>query len=371
MFSFRQRDTGRLFQFGLSLLGVVCLLSGPVWAQESAALRTISVGTGHGIYTWNPYPDSEPGAFRGIAGSADNVLGPATCASEYSYQFVGTTQPPATDLDGQCDPATANVWHSLVEDSDIECRVESTGQRFTLTFDDFVLCVPFSCYGEPDPGAGVPIPQAGCIGVIFSSLRAVAKDGTFEMTTETVEQLVYDQVEWDADRELVVAHTSSTTTGTITAATFNVPEEDRPAREVFLEVPVAGSTVSGVGLISGWSCLGGEWEAEISDTRGVIMSLPLPHGDSRADTEPICGDTLNGFSAVMNWTLLGSGEKTIRLRQNGEVVASRDFSVMAFETEFIQGASGMCSIDDFPSAGQSVTVEWYEPQQSFVVTEIH
>ena len=32
--------------------------------------------------------------------------------------------------------------------------------------------------------------------------------------------------------------------------------------------------------------------------------------------------------------------------------------------------SGMCSIDDFPGAGHSVTVEWDEPQQSFVVTEI-
>ena len=131
------------------------------------------------------------------------------------------------------------------------------------------------------------------------------------------------------------------------------------------------STVSGIGLISGWSCLGGELEAEISDANGVMTSVPLPHGGSRADTGPVCGDNLNGFSAPMNWTLLGSGEKTIRLMQNGDAVASRDFSVVAFETEFLHGASGMCRIDDFPSAAYSVTVEWDEPQQSFVVTEIN
>ena len=31
----------------------------------------------------------------------------------------------------------------------------------------------------------------------------------------------------------------------------------------------------------------------------------------------------------------------------------------------------MCTIGDFPSAGQNVTVEWDQHQQSFLVTEIH
>ncbi len=29
-------------------------MSGPVWVQESDALGTVSVGSGHGVYTWNP-----------------------------------------------------------------------------------------------------------------------------------------------------------------------------------------------------------------------------------------------------------------------------------------------------------------------------
>ena len=371
MFSLTRNDTGWFRRFGFFLLGGLCLMSEPVWAQESDALGTVSVGSGHGVYTWNPFPDSEPGAFRGIAESADNVLGPATCTSAYSYRFIGNAEPPAAAPEGVCDPASANVWSVSVEDSDIQCRLDNTGQRFSLTFDDFVLCVPFSCYGAHDPAIGFAPVQAGCVGALIATFTATEQNSAFETTTQTVEQVNYDQVEWDAERELVVAHVSSTTAGTITAATFSVPEADRAARDVVLEVPAQGSTVSGIGLISGWSCLGGELEAEISDANGVMTSVPLPHGGSRADTGAVCGDSLNGFSAPMNWTLLGSGEKTIRLMQNGEVVTSRDFSVVAFETEFISGASGMCRVGDFPSAGHSVTVEWDEPQQSFVVTEIN
>ena len=180
-------------------------MSEPVWAQESDALGTVSVGSGHGVYTWNPFPDSEPGAFRGIAESADNVLGPATCTAEYSYRFVGDAEPPAAAPEGQCDPTSANVWSVSVEDSDIQCRVEDTGQSFSVTFDDFVLCVPLSCYGEPHPAVGLPLPQAGCIGTLIATLKATEKDSAFETTTETVEQLSYEKVEWDAERGLVVS----------------------------------------------------------------------------------------------------------------------------------------------------------------------
>ena len=371
MVSVTRNEGGWFRRFGLFLLGGLCLMSGPVWAQEADVLGTVSVGRGHGVYTWNPFPDSEPGAFRGIAESADNVLGPATCTAEYSYRFVGDAEPPTAAPEGLCDPTSANVWAVSVEDHDIQCRLDNTGQRVSVTFGDFVLCVPFSCYGAYEPALGFAPVQAGCVGALIATFTATEQNGAFEMTAHTVEHVHYDQVEWDAERELVVAHVSSTTAGTITAATFSVPEADRPARDVALEVPAQGSTLSGIGLISGWSCLGGDLEAEISDTNGIIAHVPLPYGGSRADTEPTCGDTLNGFSAPMNWTLLGSGAKTLRLMQNGEAVASRDFAVVAFETEFVSGVSGLCRVADFPSADQSVTVEWDEPQQSFVVTEIH
>ena len=101
---------------------------------------------------------------------------------------------------------------------------------------------------------------------------------------------------------------------------------------VFLENPSPGANVSGISPISGWSCLGGELEVEFSDADGVIGTVPVLHGSERGDTEPVCGDIDNGFSATFNWNLLGSGEKTARLIRNGEEVKKQTFMVTAFDT---------------------------------------
>ena len=31
-------------------------------------------------------------------------------------------------------------------------------------------------------------------------------------------------------------------------------------------------------------------------------------------------------------------------------------------------AAGMCTVEDFPTMGESVTLTWQEPSQSFVIT---
>ena len=129
--------------------------------------------------------------------------------------------------------------------------------------------------------------------------------------------------------------------------------------------------MSGIGVISGWSCLGGILEAEFRNADGeVLATFPLGPRTPRADTESVCGDTLNGFSVTMNWNLLGLGAKTIHLIQNGEEVASRNFSVLALGVEFLTGM-WTAAVSDFPTAGQGATVEWDESQQRFVVTEIN
>ena len=145
-----------------------------------------------------------------------------------------------------------------------------------------------------------------------------------------------------------------------------------PVRGAVIESPAEGSTVSGVSNIRGWSCLGGDLKAEFSDENGGISTFALPHGVPRGDTESVCGDSDNGFSTTMNWALLGPGPKTMRLIQNGEVQGEpRNFSVVAFAEEFIRGASARVTVEDFPDTGQSVVVEWSEPEQRFVITQIN
>ena len=38
--------------------------------------------------------------------------------------------------------------------------------------------------------------------------------------------------------------------------------------------------------------------------------------------------------------------------------------------EFTRGLSGEYELDDFPAPGQSVTVEWRQEQQNFVITDM-
>ena len=54
VFSLTPNATSQLIKFGLSLLGVFCLLGGPAWAQEDAS-ETITSGTGiaSGVSEWN------------------------------------------------------------------------------------------------------------------------------------------------------------------------------------------------------------------------------------------------------------------------------------------------------------------------------
>ena len=143
-----------------------------------------------------------------------------------------------------------------------------------------------------------------------------------------------------------------------------------PPNGAMLEVPAEGSTMSGIGLVSGWSCLGGELSAEFRNEDGDMLGeVSLAHGTPRGDTEEDCGDVMNGFSATMNWNLLPAGAVSVALIRNGEEVGVRNFSVRATDAEFIEG-QWMVVVPDFPMAGQQATVEWDMAQQRFVVKDV-
>ncbi len=40
------------------------------------------------------------------------------------------------------------------------------------------------------------------------------------------------------------------------------------------------------------------------------------------------------------------------------------------EAEFLRGVAGECTAADFPSPGETVTLEWQQPQQNFVITAV-
>ena len=130
-----------------------------------------------------------------------------------------------------------------------------------------------------------------------------------------------------------------------------------------LENPMPNSFQSGIGGISGWVCAADTVEIEINGTAHMAG-----YGTDRADTEERCGDRDNGFGLLFNWNLLGDGAHTVVARADGVELGRATVQVTTLGMEFVEDAAGMCMVEDFPTMGESVTLTWQEPSQSFVIT---
>ena len=137
-----------------------------------------------------------------------------------------------------------------------------------------------------------------------------------------------------------------------------------------LESPGNGATVSGIGVISGWKC---EAEGDITVSFNGGDPIPLVYGSERGDTgvTAVCDDDgLNGFVAIWNWGLMADGEYTAVAYDDGVPFARSTFTVVNFGQSFVTGAVGECTIEDFPSMGESATFAWNQSTQHLELAEI-
>lgn len=144
--------------------------------------------------------------------------------------------------------------------------------------------------------------------------------------------------------------------------TFGAPPPPRAS----LENPQPGSYQSGVGLISGWSCSGGNVAVQIAG-----RTYPMQHGSSRADTASICGTSATGFGLLVNFNGFGAGTYTAQLIVNGVPQgAPATFTVTVPMGEFARGLSRQVSVPNFPSTGRTTTLTWQESQQNFAIQSV-
>ena len=134
----------------------------------------------------------------------------------------------------------------------------------------------------------------------------------------------------------------------------------------FLENPGHNSFQSGVGVLSGWVC-----EAEtVEITIGDFAPQAAAYGTERVDTAGVCGDTANGFGLLFNWNLLGDGEHDVVAFVDGEELGRTTVRVTTLGAEFLRGAEGECTVEDFPTMGEMVTLEWQQNSQNFVIADV-
>ncbi len=134
----------------------------------------------------------------------------------------------------------------------------------------------------------------------------------------------------------------------------------------FLENPGPNSFQSGIGVISGWVCAADE----VAITLGDLAPQMAGYGTERLDTQGECGDTDNGFGLLFNWNLLGDGEHVVVARVDGEELGRTTVRVMTLGAEFLRGVEGECVVEDFPTVGERVLLEWQQNSQNFVITQV-
>ncbi len=161
---------------------------------------------------------------------------------------------------------------------------------------------------------------------------------------------------WQTAQQNFVIAAGSAPTGAIQAGTAGLG---------FLENPSPNSFQSGIGLISGWVC-----EAERVEVRLNGQTQPAAYGMARTDTTTVCGDADNGFGLLFNWNLLGDGEHDVVAVADDVAFGQARVRVTTLGAEFVKDVAGSCTVAEFPSPGESVTLEWQEAQQNFVITAV-
>ena len=208
---------------------------------------------------------SEDYAFMaGVASSYDTLVGELQCRFD-----VTTTRD--LQLSG-CD----GVGFSGFDNPGYLACWTKDGDEYDADIVTSTSCTPYSCFDAN--GAIV----AGCTAQMSMELQANDySTGMFAgvQGTHTVTGSLTYKSKASEDGYLTVSF-SGDTTGDITLAGSAPPDG------VSLDIPAPDSTQSGIGVVSGWSCLGGKLEVTFSEADGThILTWPIPHGAERKDTQ--------------------------------------------------------------------------------------
>ena len=193
------------------------------------------------------------------------------------------------------------------------------------------------------------------------ALKSVAVTGTCEAEDfPTLGETV--TLEWQQNSQNFVIAGGSPPAGATPGRTSALTE--------FLENPGHNSFQSGVRVLSGWVCDADTVELAIGNTGRQVAA----YGTERVDTLDACGDTDNGFGLLFNWNLLGEGEHEVVAYVDDVELGRATVRVTTVgegaEEEFLRGVEGECVVEDFPTEGETVTLEWQQNSQNFVMTDV-
>ena len=117
-------------------------------------------------------------------------------------------------------------------------------------------------------------------------------------------------------------------------------------------------------------CEAEEVEIELTAADGQVYRAEAASGTSRADTEVRCGHSATGFGLLVNWNLLSDGVHSVRALADGVEFGRATVLVTTLGEEIVEDAEGTAEVSDLSEAGRTVTVEWQQTLQNFVITGV-
>ena len=133
------------------------------------------------------------------------------------------------------------------------------------------------------------------------------------------------------------------------------------AHAATLEIPTPHTTLSGIGVVSGWKCDAGELAVRFDGG----PPLPLVYGSERRDVRDAgaCPHDRVGFVTIMNWGNLGDGRHTAVVYDDGVEFGRSVFTVRRFREAFVRDVSLTLPVQDFPHQGDNAVFTWSQATQ--------
>ena len=145
------------------------------------------------------------------------------------------------------------------------------------------------------------------------------------------------------------------------------------AHAAMLGIPTPHTTLSGIGVISGWKCAAKGDLTVVFNNDG--KHIPLLYGTERPDIRKN-GQCLDqdhdrvGFVAIMNWGELGDGQHTAVVYDDGVEFDRSTFTVVTTGESFLRSAAGQCVVPDFPAPNENARFIWNQPTQHMELAEV-
>lgn len=268
-------------------------------------------------------------AINGIHYLAGQLLGGITsCANPRSPGYFGRF-----DL---AYAAALSRW--LRPSSSVSLNVSSLGNGTVTSLPTGIAC-GLSCNAPFSPGTTLTLAASAKQGAVFAGWSGACSGST------------------------PVCKLTLNSSQSVTANFSSVPL----AGTGYLGTPMDGTTVSGVGVISGYHCSSKDIDVYIDGAWAGKAGA----GTRLLGTQGVCGRTDTGYSILYNFNNLTNGLHVITVSADGIQQDSHTVTTfMSGGVPWLTGVSRTGQITDFPQTGQTATLQWVQSYQNFLITAI-